>query len=203
MAIDGIGVYTWNNNGESAPVIMTDVEIRNNEVYGGTEKPPLIGLNVRSMYGADFDSIIISGNNLIGNIYNIATGAVTANDTGEFENVRFEANTLEGGETGVGMYNINRGSMTFRQNDIRNSSDWGVNVLGGGVGAVEMRQNNITGNGDGGAINETDKVLDMKRNWWGARNGPGREAGKSGQTVGDGDRVQGAIEYTPWLNKEI
>lgn len=67
---------------------------------------------------------------------------------------------------------------------------------------VTVTRNNIHGNAAAGLLNVGAPVLDAERNWWGAPNGPEREAGKSGRTVGDGDRVSDHVDFTPWLPQE-
>lgn len=81
--------------------------------------------------------------------------------------------------------------------------DVGLRV-GPGVdaGEVSATENTIVGNDDFGALNTGSGTLDAERNWWGARTGPERDAGKSDRTVGDGDRVSDGVDFRPWLTRE-
>lgn len=84
-------------------------------------------------------------------------------------------------------------------NDLRDG-DIGLRVGPGlDAGEVTATGNAIAGNDDFGALNSATGALTAERNWWGAPNGPEREAGRSGRTVGDGDRVSDGVDFTPWL----
>ena len=66
--------------------------------------------------------------------------------------------------------------------------------------------NNIAGNSRRGALNVDDTTLDATDNWWGHASGPGGPDGRrnpGGQEVGQGDDIEGDVEFDPWLRRPI
>jgi len=66
--------------------------------------------------------------------------------------------------------------------------------------------NNIAGNSRRGALNVDDATLEATDNWWGHASGPGGPDGRrnpAGKEVGQGDDIEGDIEFDPWLRRPI
>lgn len=63
---------------------------------------------------------------------------------------------------------------------------------------IEIHESNILGNKVGVRNTLDGETVDARNNYWGAANGPEREAGNSGRLVGDGNPVEGDVVFKPW-----
>lgn len=70
---------------------------------------------------------------------------------------------------------------------------------------VEINWNNIEGN-ETGLINGGSETIEATENWWGHASGPGGEDGRTnpaGREVGQGDDIDGDVDFVPWLRRPI
>lgn len=130
------------------------------------------------------------------NLENMSSGTVMGNEVvggGQGEGIVLSVKN-EGGD--LPTVRVDLTGNTIEHNTV------GIRV-GGGVepSEIAVHENSITDNDVYGTVNDGTETLTAERNWWGARTGPTRAAGKSGQEVGDGDRVSEAVDFTPWLTK--
>lgn len=197
----GIAVYSWNANKEDGPVLLRNVTIRENNVSGVVEPPGFAGVNLLTFNGAVMEDITVTSNDLSGNRLPLQLGHLRG-EQGMHRNIRCTDNVLKGEYAGAGIFDISDSSVALRGNEIR-ESEYGVLVVVQGGQYVTVRGNNIVDNESAGLENETDTEIDAEENWWGAENGPERQAGKSNRTVGDGDRVRGKVDYRPWSSQEL
>lgn len=66
--------------------------------------------------------------------------------------------------------------------------------------------NNIEENTRRGVLNVDGATLDATDNWWGHASGPGGPDGRrntAGHEVGNGDKIEGDVEFDPWLRRSI
>lgn len=101
---------------------------------------------------------------------------------------------------GIGV--LDNGDVDVENCDLDNSDGPLVSVHdGGGGGSLTLKNSNFGADGLGVLNTEDSYTVDAEQNWWGARNGPERDAGNSGRSVGDGARVEGDVDFTPWLRE--
>ncbi|MEF8779475.1 MAG: hypothetical protein V5A46_02190 [Haloferacaceae archaeon] len=85
------------------------------------------------------------------------------------------------------------------------SNELGVEVKAA-ADETAVESNDIEGNTRRGVLSVDDATLDATDNWWGHASGPGGPDGRrnpAGKEVGQGDSVEGDVEFDPWLRRSI
>lgn len=195
LAHDGVEIIAWNANEGAKEVELKDVTVSENEV---SKTRDAIKLSVRGDHSVA--SIWeISGCNLE---KNEQRGILIADEGDEISDVQVDDCLLTDNKHGITTRGTESGSISVRNSRLTNNSDIGFQILNGSATPFSVNQNDIVDNGQG-AVNDGSSTLDAENNWWGAENGPEREVGRSGRTVGDGDAVSGNIDFRPWLNSSV
>lgn len=139
-------------------------------------------------------------------------------DGSRFGILFFDAESVEISDseiTGVGTAAVSMAGVsdvTVVGNDLRGNGA-GVGV---GVGnpesvypdneAVRVLENNIVDNDVGVANGDDDLTVDATKNWWGHASGPGGPDGRrspAGREVGQGDDIEGDVDFDPWLRQPV
>lgn len=198
-ANSGIDTFLSGDEPEISGLVVRENEIRGNAT-GGIVFGPADGGRYRSI---EIRSNTIAENSRTG--LAIPRG-VPLEEATIADNV-LRATAPAGGVPGVGIVVATAdlaGELDIQRNDISTN--------GGGIGVPEpdvptdkfrVNWNNISDNERVGLFNAGAPTIDAERNWWGATNGPERDAGRSGRTVGDGDRVSDHVDFKPWRPQEI
>lgn len=159
-------------------------ELRHNTAFGNGSGFYVTGWDASSV-------VTVSANAAIDNLSGITTGGIAAHRivanqvsgneyTGLAVNwgpAKFSRNQVTGNGSGAsvnGYSNIPlaHGPVFTRNNFVGNRRN-GVDVIQGPQGvAVQIRENNIFGNGNCGTTNQTDAPLDARNNFWGVPTGP-------------------------------
>ncbi len=92
---------------------------------------------------------------------------------------------------GTGLAVWNTSAPTILCNTIRNSGQYGINLIDSARPII--RYNNIVNNGVYDLKNNTDNVISAELNWWGSNADPIDLISNTGN---------GAVNYTPWLEEE-
>lgn len=200
----GVVVNAWNANQRDAPVVCRNADVVDNVVTRTDVGEFSVGVNLLAYYGATVEDVTVRGNDVSES--HRYCGLIQGRDgeDGTFTDVVWERNNLSGQVVGLGIFDTDGGPITVRENRIENN-DAGVAVFDNGgtteVDAITVTRNALAGNEKAGVRNFLETELNAERNWWGDTQGPTRQAGKSEQTIGDGDRAIGPVDYTPWLTK--
>ena len=170
----------------------------------------------------DESAMYLTGTNQADITGNTATGFVNGRGVGgsNLTNVTMSGNSFTGNRDAVSFWG-NTTFITITDNDLSNSSRYGINIKGqditisgnvidncGNAGInvdrhvidterVSVTGNSIAGNTNYGVYVNTSLVtetVDAEANWWGAASGPvhASNPGGSGDAAGDG------VDYSPW-----
>lgn len=191
--------------------------VEENLIRGPGEKGIFIHTNVSNGNSVDNTGVIVSQNTVTGKFQSpIRVLSINRNSdqstSASLTDVTIKENDLSAGQAFVAVWlleNSENGAPTelngvsLEDNDIRNH-DYGVAVSGGVDGSeVVVTRNNLVNNGTG-LFYGNNSVLAAERNYWGAANGPNRPvSGQSEKRIGDGDKVIGDVDVTPWSPQEF
>jgi hypothetical protein len=157
-----------------------DITIQNNSQVNDNRR-----VGIRVVAAEDLNDILIAGNTVQGNEFNIE---VDANEDGT--NIVISGNEITGA-SGTGILSDASG-VSMNTNDIRNH-DTGIIVRK--HDNVVINNNNIARNDVG--VDATNlgpgNSVDARNNWWGEPSGPG------GEGPGIGDDVTRNVDYEPFL----
>lgn len=152
---------------------LTNIAIRNNEVEGFEG-----GISTTLAYGGS-----IAGVNVENNAASNRTDGVnvaTLVDGASPSDVEIVGNDVSSNAVGIRVY----------------GADDGPGLTDADASAVTATENNVVGN-EVGARNVGTGTLDATDCWWGHETGPERDNPVLG-SVGEGDSVEGDVEFLPW-----
>src|SRR5690606_4441120 len=74
-------------------------------------------------------------------------------------------------------------------------NDYGFRLVSDAT--LSMSQTTISGNTEAGFVNAGSQTPNIPENWWGSSSGPQH----AGNPNGNGDLIQGNVNYSPWNNQ--